>query len=429
MENLAEQPAQERQKSFDPLASVNMLRYDFEQFGQVLPETKQRVRDEELSYLVEGVGKAARTDFALRREGNDLVYFNKGQWQPYETMLQTGLEVAQKEATEDPRRAFLVDMAIDDQARGFAMRGLRPGEKITWTSPYRYQVANRYGDKFMNDCGLNSERKLGFICQATGTEDGIILQSQTVDLSDPDAFAVVDEALEADQQVDLDDLLELHDNLLERKFGEPHFAGRTETDCQENAWNTVLKQKDLITHLLDGLETIAQQSLPKDRVDKVTKRHIYGVWAAFKERLDGNYVPDRSGTHTLFYDKTVVVSYKHDVAAEVERAFNKFVSEGRVMVGCGGSISLLQGEEDTLKASGKEVHSAIFGGKACKEVKDGEITNCPSCKNRVKAIVPNRSKIFCSNDLCKLAAPGLQRLVKAPGDNTRKSPAFFSYTK
>jgi hypothetical protein len=415
-----EQLTQERQRSFDPLASVNMLRYDIEHFfGRILPETSQRVYDEELSYLIEGVDRAARTDFVLRREGDDLVYFHQGRWRPYGEMLQTGLDVAKKEAAEDedPRRAFLVEMAIDDQLRGFAMRKLRPGERMSWTSAYRHDIALRYGDAFMDSCGLNSERKLGFICQAIGSEDGVILVSQTVDLSDPDAFSAVDAAIEADPQAELDDLLAIHDEVLDNKFGEPHFAGRTRTEDQENAWDTVLKQRDLTTYLLQGLEAIARQPLFGAQLERATKRHIYGVWAAFKERLDGNYILDPPATHTLFYDKTVTVSYRHDVAAEVERAFSRFVRLGKVMVGCGGSISILEGEDDVFSASGKEVHSAIFGGKACKEVKNGELTTCPSCKNRVRAIVPNRSTIYCSKDFCKLAAPGLRRMVKQ-SDNT-----------
>lgn len=40
------QETPERQKSFDPMASVRMLRWDIENFGQVLPETRQQVCNE-----------------------------------------------------------------------------------------------------------------------------------------------------------------------------------------------------------------------------------------------------------------------------------------------------------------------------------------------------------------------------------------------
>lgn len=41
----------------------------------------------------------------------------------------------------------------------------------------------------------------------------------------------------------------------------------------------------------------------------------------------------------------------------------------------------------------------------CPEIKDGDIVPCPSCKRKVRAIVPSREEIYCSNEDCKLALP------------------------
>jgi hypothetical protein len=41
----------------------------------------------------------------------------------------------------------------------------------------------------------------------------------------------------------------------------------------------------------------------------------------------------------------------------------------------------------------------------CPEVKNGQRVKCPGCKEMVKAIVPNKESIYCSNGACKLAAP------------------------
>jgi hypothetical protein len=407
-----EQPLAEQQKSFDPLASINRLRYDIQNFGYILPETKQRVFEEELSYLVEGVDKAAHTTFALRRQGDGLVYFDQGKWRPYDGMLQTGLNVARREAIEDPRRSFLYSWAINDRVRGSAMSKLRPGQQMSWTSSYRHDVAERYGDMFMNNCGLNAERKMGFIYQATGSEDGIILESHTVDLSDPDALAAVNVAIDNNPETKLGSLVTTYDRVLEEKYGEPYFAGRTETEVNENAWKAILKEKELTDYLLQGLENIANGPLVGHQLEKATKRHVYGIWATFKERLDGKYVPTITGTYTPLNNDKVTVSYNHGIACEVQRAFDKFVREGRVLIGCGGSIDVLEGEEDIFNASGKEVHTAIFGGKVCKEIKNGQITTCPSCKKTVKAVVPNSSTVYCPKPYCKLAAPGMRRLVK-----------------
>lgn len=48
---------------------------------------------------------------------------------------------------------------------------------------------------------------------------------------------------------------------------------------------------------------------------------------------------------------------------EVAGAFRQFAREGRVLVGCGGSVSMLEGEENILKAEGKDVFDAVFGEK------------------------------------------------------------------
>ena len=46
--------------------------------------------------------------------------------------------------------------------------------------------------------------------------------------------------------------------------------------------------------------------------------------------------------------------------------------------------------------------------QSCKEVKDGEHVKCPGCMKMVKAIVPDKETIYCSNKRCKLAHPSLK---------------------
>ena len=139
-----ERQSTETLRTFDPLASVAMLRYDLAQFSGVLPDTLDRVYDEELSYLAEGVDKAARTPFALRRdETGTMLYFNKGEWRPYIGMLMTGSLAAQAEAEDDPRKKFLAERARADLLRGYRMQALQAGERMSWYSPYPYEQAAR----------------------------------------------------------------------------------------------------------------------------------------------------------------------------------------------------------------------------------------------------------------------------------------------
>ena len=114
MSETIDQDPNKQLKSFDVLASVNMMRFDIEHYGLIQGETRNRIKDEELSYLTEGVGRAARTTFILQRQNEDIVYFKNGEWRPYIGMLLTGQTVAHSEAEADPRRQFLAADADEE---------------------------------------------------------------------------------------------------------------------------------------------------------------------------------------------------------------------------------------------------------------------------------------------------------------------------
>jgi hypothetical protein len=378
MIRLAEQPPQqETAKSFDPLASINMFRYDLEHFNQVLPETRERVQDEELSYLVEGIDKAARTVFPLRQVANDLQYFKNGKWQSYTAMLLTGREVAQAEAQADHRKQFLADDAVNDLHHGYKMRSLEPGQQHVWASSYPYDVEQRYGSEFMRQSGRFPDRKMGFVyrayCQEAGT---VILESQTVDRSDDEAFAAALLTAESDRHADMDSLVQSYDDVLRKKHGVNFYAGRKGIEGQENAWHTLLEQRDLIQYFLHKLEAIAAMDLSVSGLEDMTKRHIYGVWAAFKQRIDGvSSAPKVAAVHGVPFGYYAMLEH------EVRGAFRQFAAEGRVLVGCGGSLAMLQGESDILDAEGKDVFSSIFNSKSSSDSDDCEFISkkCPLC--------------------------------------------------
>jgi len=60
-------------------------------------------------------------------------------------------------------------------------------------------------------------------------------------------------------------------------------------------------------------------------------------------------------------------------------------------------------------SNGSELGSSGDSENSCPEVKDGQETNCPYCKKRVKAIVKDREKIYCSNSRCEAAAPEIKK--------------------
>lgn len=387
MENLATAPVVEQQKSFDLLASVRMMRYDLAQFGHVLPPTRQRVEDEEVSFLVEGAERPARTTFLLKRENGELVYFVRGQWRPYMEMLETGLNVAEAEAAADPRRKFLVNWAIRDRGKGQGMCALRPGEQMVWNNPYPHALEWLYGQKFLDECNLVTDRKLGFLYRAFCLEDGsIVLESQTVDGSDQDGFNAAMQLAEDCPEADMDMLVEVYDSALTKKYCGVFYAGQEEA-AVKNAWDVIREQhRDLVDYLLNGLENIARWQASDEVLEDASKRHVYGVWAAFKKRLDAAGSEIKTHTSDLgheYCDEELI--YLRPLDQEVHQAFNEFVDRGAVLVGCGGSIRILSDEEDVMNASGEEVFSAIFSSNALSEDRYGSLTfKCPKGHTNIR---------------------------------------------
>ncbi len=384
----------EEQKSFDPLASVNMMRYDQERFGLVLPETLERISDEELSLLVEGVDRASRTEFPLKRIGDDLGYYKNGEWKSYTKMLLMGREVAKREALLDPKRQFLADAAVRDLSFGYKMRALKPGQQLVWSAPYPYDIEAKYGEDFMRQCGRFPDRKMGFFYRAYCTDGDVILESQTIDRSDDAAIATALDYAAQNKTADMDSLLRVYDGVLSQKHGGNFYAGRRNAEWQENAWETILAQKDLIHYFLSGLEAIAARPISGWQLEEVTKRHMYGVWAAFKKRIDTGAGPIAFWSNP---DGSMPVARYAMLEQEVWQAFRQFAAEGVLMVGCGGAITMLQGEGNILNAGAGIVFNAIFGNSISKDC-EYISKECPMCgaenvRTVDKGIGGNRRKI------------------------------------
>ncbi len=360
MESRAAQPPHEKLKSFDPLASVDMLQFDLQRHGYVLPETRQRVYDEELSSMAEGVGRAAHTEFTLQRQSDHLVYFDRGQKKPYMSMLATGLEVAKREATEDTRKAFLAEWAARDYAIGYRLHKLQPGEQLTWHNGYPSEIEQRYGAEFLKrECGLFPERQMGFLYRASCGPDGSVrLESQTVDRSDADAFRAVEGLQNYDAACDMDTMVRTYDGTLVKKYGGRFYAGRRSAERNENAWAEITQHHDLITYFLDGLESLAAQDMPRAALRRTAEAHVYGVWKAFKNRLESKSRP-LAETQQSPYMSGAAFYHEH-LAREVRAAFFEARANGEVKAGCGGSISF--GQEGQPK-DGSGAFDAIFGTK------------------------------------------------------------------
>ncbi len=373
-----------QERSFDVLASVDLYRYDIETVGYIRPETRQRVYDEELSYIAEGINRPNYNSFTLKQINDELVIFHNGQWQPYLSTLMNGLKVAEAEARQDYRKSFEVKRRIDDLSRGYAMQKLQPGEKLPWHYDFPGEQLDYYGEKFLGDMGFQPERRMGYLCEAEKQPDGdVIIRHQSVDNCDEEALLAAE--VIAGQGGSIDERRQAYDGALEQKHGKQFYAGRDLSDKQveDNAWAMVAAHKDLIEeYFLKNVESLAYQQLPRYELERAKKRLTYGVWAALKERLDGTLPGMTEGS-------SISGAGCISVQAEVSSAYSALSARGEVLFGCGGSIS---GENALLNASPKSAFESIFGKKMscpfCGTAQYGDpcASNqfCPECEAEVK---------------------------------------------
>jgi hypothetical protein len=368
---------QEQKKSFDILASIDLYRFDLQTAGYILPETKQRVYDEELSYIAEGINLPIYTDFHLQKKGGELCYFHEGMWTPYVSTLIKGLDVYQAEAEHDPRKQFMSDRAAEDLLIGYKLDSLKPGEKIKWYADFPDNEYKLYGgDLIDKELGFQSSRRMGFIYEAEGNEDGgINIRSQSVDNSDQEAFAAA--MIEGQRGGSITEMRRSYDAVLEAKNGGEFFAGRQldDSNSEENAWSFVSQNKDLIEdYFMAQIEELAAMNASRNELETAKKRLTYGVWAALKQRLDNSSLSVSAGSHSGL-----------SIHQEVQGAYQSLAARGEVLFGCGGSII---GEQALVSASVKDVFDSIF---------KTEKMTCPFCDDKDQRGDPCSPNQSCTN--------------------------------
>ena len=193
---------------------------------------------------------------------------------------------------------------------------------------------------------------MGFLYHASCQEDGsVVLESQTVDRSDEEAFEYVMKTVEYDPEISLDAMTANFDFALMNKHGGYFFAGRRDSEQAENAWLTIQTHRDLIEHHLSELERIASLDIPEDELEYITKQHTYRVWATFKKRIDGQ-------SNFAISDSSIANdpgSSKETLYQEMQQAYDEFALKGEAMIGCGGAIE--------ASKTAKDMFDSIFGNK------------------------------------------------------------------
>lgn len=361
-ETLEKQKSQEHQsKSFDVLASVRLMQFDIEQFGHVLPETHQRIHDEELTLIAEGIDRPLYSAFTLQEHDNELVYFDKGEWKPYIGTLLAGMETAGKEARLDTRKVFLHHRTLEDVSKGFQMRGLQPGETMVWDSPFPERECQWYGDEFIAQQGFQPKRRMGFVYRAQKLEDGsVTIESHSLDNSDPDAFAAIRELYAAHPNIDMQAIVAEYDRTMSQKYEQEYHAGRVGIADPEEACSFIEQHSDVLDYYLGQIEQLARDTeLNPTDLERQKKKLTYGTWALIKELLDAkNY------TSVTTYTTTTTEMPEALIGQRINQAYINASLRNEQMIGCGGSIN----GDSLTDMSPEEAFNSIFGNQTSTEL-------------------------------------------------------------
>lgn len=398
----------ESEKTFDVMASVQMLRYDIEKFGAILPETMQRVYDEELTLIAEGIDRHSYTKFSLKNDENQgLVFFNKGKWSSYTGSVINGHVVAKREAESDYRKNFYVDMTTQDIEKAYAMQGLEVGEFISWYSAFPEKEYQEYGAELLTDMGFKVDRKMGFLYRAEKQLDGTVtLESHSVDDSNLAAFEAAMLESELNPAASITDLVNAYDDNLYDQTGNETVAGRDSGNNEENAWEFVQQNKPLVNYYLDKIKELAYSAASYEDLYDEKEQLTFGVWARIKELLSESVPTGLTRTSTADMNYDFVATHNMQIEQQVNRAFRSASQRGDVLVGCGGTIKGKSAEETFDSIFGSDV---LSNGNGLKGKEDDEETDqfgslSFQCENGHRNRRPRGKLIDCRVKGCKGAS-------------------------
>lgn len=201
------------------------------------------------------------------------------------------------------------------------------------------------------------------------------------------------------------DVAVIMDDCIEEVTGEPVFFGQDQPKQDYIAYREVCRKK--LAELepktkAAAAKFIAQADDLKNPVDAVERLHKL-VEAEMVEKA--------------IEDRTVDPQVFGSVAAKHIRQARSYIEQGD-MLGALNSIKMAKKTADSFSCpselrkrnSDQENNEANQEGSDqnkdadCKEVKNGDVVNCPFCKQKVKAIVPKKGgEIFCNNKDCSAA--------------------------
>jgi hypothetical protein len=294
------------------------------------------------------------------------------------------------------------------------------------------------GEPLPKDATPNTIIRHGFVREATLEE-----AEQLVRVNRDDHYK---RRGETHQRVSITEYQKQHDELIKSffdiyypKIADAEYTQRNNKNLQDFA-TTILQASsaDLDAKVRQNLMRVANgQSFSKELSKTMDAAVRYAVVEELRKGLPnfihGSAQPNKKSPQEQEMVWTTTSGHSTTVKDVDIRYVNQLlatnvatgVSQGRSYGGCSPTVmSAMTGEGGEGDASDQANNpQGAFGGKgkSCKEIKDGDITNCPHCKKKgVVARVPKPGgDIFCDNPDCKLAAGDVRAASRT--DSTKRN--------
>lgn len=208
----------------------------------------------------------------------------------------------------------------------------------------------------------------------------------------------------------VDIVKDLWDPAVEAVTGHASFYGqqKPKQDYQEHRQECQQKQDALehriqiaVDQLLEESKSITDPAHALLRLHKITERAMIDEAAQ-----DASIDVTAYGREAAFHVEVARAHFAAGDHASAQRALNSAYKVARSS-SCPSALRQQAEGIDANNEDGTSPNQAPEG--ECKEVKNGEVVNCPFCKKKVKAIVPSKEEIFCSNSDCTAAHSSVKK--------------------
>jgi len=375
------------------LASILRLR-DATNNGYIPEQVLQRVTDEEMSLVAEGIKGHLNIPFDYALVDGSLRAADGQEWLE---IMRNGINYFEEAYLNDSRFEFLLKRAIYEYEEAHNAEDLAKGDISCQTlltiSPYPEEAANEFGKQFIRERGCRPERKLAFIRAIERTPEGVRMYSRGIDNSKlsiwNDIVSKIDHKYRVSNSNDLvKKTIRINkkaiDALDQLQEDYESYFGITRSLFQKNdVWLFMQSQKELTDYFIEQLTILSQSDLEGEELLLLANELRYQYWSTMSLRFKDK----QSNNQNISYGS---------VSSDFVGSANIMASQGEKLYACNNSISY--GSRTSTSSTLSSVDGMqkmmldIFGEQ--EHIQD--CVNCPFCHRIVKArIGSHRSTIEC----------------------------------